>query len=136
MTIVIIRQAGETGQLYGSVSARDVADALVAAGHAVQRNQVAIQAPIKTLGLHVVPIHLHAEVEAKVSVNVARSPEQAERQAKGEDLTVREQTSMDDLGLEVGKALAEPARARASGASSLRGARSSTALSGRRTELS
>ncbi len=107
VTIVIIRQAGETGQLYGSVSARDVADALVAAGHAVQRNQVAIQAPIKTLGLHVVPVHLHAEVEAKVSVNVARSPEQAERQAKGEDLTVREQTSMDDLGLEVGKALAE-----------------------------
>jgi large subunit ribosomal protein L9 len=107
VTIVIIRQAGETRQLYGSVSARDVAEALAAAGHAVQRTQVAIQAPIKTLGLHAVPIHLHAEVEAKVTVNVARSPEQAERQAKGEDLTVREQTSMDDLGLEVGKALAE-----------------------------
>ena len=68
---------------------------------------VAVQHPIKTLGLHPVPIHLHPEVEAKVTVNVARSPEQAERQAKGEDLTVREQTSMDDLGLEVGKALAE-----------------------------
>jgi large subunit ribosomal protein L9 len=106
-TVVIIRQAGETGQLYGSVSARDIAEALTAAGRPVQRSHVAIQHPIKTLGLHPVPIHLHPEVEAKVTVNVARSPEQAERQAKGEDLTVREQTSMDDLGLEVGKALAE-----------------------------
>ena len=105
--VVIIRQAGETGQLYGSVSARDIAEALTAAGHAVQRGHVAVQHPIKTLGLHVVPVHLHPEVEAKVTVNVARSPEQAERQAKGEDLTVREQTSMDDLGLEVGRALAE-----------------------------
>ncbi len=106
-TVVIIRQAGETGQLYGSVSARDIAEALTAAGLPVQRGHVLIQHPIKTLGLHAVPIHLHAEVEAKVSVNVARSAEQAERQAKGEDLSVREQTSMDDLGLEVGKALAE-----------------------------
>ncbi len=106
-TVVIIRQAGETGQLYGSVSARDIAEALTAAGHPVQRVHVVIQQPIKTLGLHAVPINLHPEVEAKVTVNVARSPEQAERQAKGEDLTVREQTSMDDLGLEVGKALAE-----------------------------
>jgi large subunit ribosomal protein L9 len=105
--VVIIRQAGETGQLYGSVSARDIAEALTAAGHTVQRAHVAIQQPIKTLGLHPVPIHLHPEVEAKVTVNVARSPEQAERQAKGEDLSVRELTSMDDLGLEVGKALAE-----------------------------
>lgn len=108
-TVVIIRQAGETGQLYGSVSARDIAEALTAAGHAVQRAHVAVQHPIKTLGLHSVPIHLHPEVEAKVRVNVARSTEQAERQAKGEDLTVREQTSMDDLGLEVGRALAEAA---------------------------
>ena len=107
VSVVIIRQAGETGQLYGSVSARDIAEALTATGHSVHRSNVAVQQPIKTLGLHAVPIHLHAEVEAKVTVNVARSREQAERQAKGEDLTVREQTSMDDLGLEVGRALAE-----------------------------
>jgi large subunit ribosomal protein L9 len=106
-TIVIIRQAGETGQLYGSVSARDIAEALTTAGRPVQRAHVAIQQPIKTLGLHQVPVHLHPEVESKITINVARSPEQAERQAKGEDLTMREQTSMDDLGLEVGKALAE-----------------------------
>jgi large subunit ribosomal protein L9 len=107
VTVVIVRQAGETGQLYGSVSARDIAEALTAARHPVQRNHVAIQQPIKTLGMHQVPVHLHPEVEAKVTVNVARSAEQAERQAKGEDLSVRELTSMDDLGLEVGRALAE-----------------------------
>jgi len=106
-SVVIIRQAGETGQLYGSVSARDIAEALTAAGYPTHRNHVALLHPIKTLGLHVTPVQLHPEVEAKVTVNVARSQEQAERQAKGEDLTVREQTSMDDLGLEVGKALAE-----------------------------
>src|SRR6516165_452013 len=83
-TVVIIRQAGETGQLYGSVSARDIAEALTAAGHPVQRSHVSIPHPIKTLGLHPVPIHLHPEVESRVTVNVARSPEQAERQAKGE----------------------------------------------------
>jgi large subunit ribosomal protein L9 len=107
VAVVIIRQAGETGQLYGSVTARDIAEALAAAGHPVHRSHVAIHQPIKALGLHPVPIHLHPEVEAKITVNVARSPEQAERQAKGEDLSVRERTSMDDLGLEVGKALAE-----------------------------
>ena len=104
-SFIIIRQAGETGQLYGSVSARDIAEAIAAAGFPVHRNHIALQHPIKTLGLHKTPVHLHPEVEANVTINVARSPEQAERQAKGEDLSVREQTSMDDLGLEVGKAL-------------------------------
>jgi large subunit ribosomal protein L9 len=105
---IIIRQAGETGQLYGSVSARDVADAISAAvGFPVHRNHVSLLQPIKALGLHKTPVHLHPEVEANITINVARSPEQAERQAKGEDLSVREQTTMDDLGLEVGKALAE-----------------------------
>jgi large subunit ribosomal protein L9 len=105
---IIIRQAGETGQLYGSVSARDIADAISAAvGFPVHRNHVSLLQPIKALGLHKTPVHLHPEVEAHITINVARSPEQAERQAKGEDLSVREQTTMDDLGLEVGKALAE-----------------------------
>ena len=107
-SFVIIRQAGETGQLYGSVSARDVSDAITAATKvAVHRNHVVLNIPIKTLGLHTLPVHLHPEVEAHVTVNVARSVEQSERQAKGEDLSVRETTSMDDLGLEVGRALAE-----------------------------
>ena len=105
---VIIRQAGETGQLYGSVSARDIADAISASvKFSVHRNFVTLSQPIKTLGLHKTAVHLHPEVEAIVTINVARSEEQAERQAKGEDLSIRETTSMDDLGLEVGKALAE-----------------------------
>ncbi len=105
---VIIRQAGETGQLYGSVSARDIAEAISATvDFSVHRNHISLLHPIKNLGLHKTPVHLHPEVEATVTINVARSVEQAERQAKGEDLTVREEMSMDDLGLEVGKALAE-----------------------------
>jgi large subunit ribosomal protein L9 len=106
-TFVVIRQAGETGQLYGSVSSRDIAEAATEAGFTVNRNQVALTQPIKTLGLHKTTIQLHPEVAANVTINVARSQEQAERQAKGEDLTVREETTLDDLGLEVGAALAE-----------------------------
>ncbi|WMT90927.1 50S ribosomal protein L9 [Pelagibacterium sp. H642] len=85
-TIVMVRQAGETGQLYGSVSARDIADALVADGEKVERNQVDLGAPIKTVGLHSVALNLHAEVAVSITVNVARSADEAERQANGEDL--------------------------------------------------
>jgi large subunit ribosomal protein L9 len=106
-SFVIIRQAGETGQLYGSVSTRDIAEAATAGGYSVGRNQVVLTSPIKAIGLHEVPVHLHAEVEAKVIVNVARSAEEAERQAKGEEINVVEETSMDDLGLEIGAALAD-----------------------------
>jgi large subunit ribosomal protein L9 len=107
-TYTLIRSAGETGQLYGSVSARDISDAINAAvKFAVHRNHVVLDHPIKMLGLHKLTVRLHPEVEAHVTVNVARSVEQAERQLKGEDLNVREETSMDDLGLEVGRALAE-----------------------------
>src|SRR5665213_1540 len=87
-TFVIIRQAGETGQLYGSVSARDIVEAMEAAGTSVGRNQVALNQPIKSIGLHDVRIALHPEVEATVKVNVARSDDEAERQARGEDLTM------------------------------------------------
>jgi large subunit ribosomal protein L9 len=107
LSFIIIRQAGETGQLYGSVSARDISEAITAAGFSVHRNQITLLQPIKTLGLHSTPVQLHPEVAAKVTINVARSPEQAERQSKGEDLSLREESSMDDLGLEVGQALAE-----------------------------
>ena len=86
-SVVIIRQAGETGQLYGSVSSRDVADALIADGYSVSRSQVDLANPIKTVGVHTVPLHLHAEVAVTITVNVARSEDEAERQQKGEDLT-------------------------------------------------
>ncbi len=106
-SFIILRQAGETGQLYGSVSTRDIADAVTAGGFTASRSQIVIAAPIKTLGLHVIPVQLHPEVSAKITINVSRSEQEAERQAKGEELNVREETSMDDLGLEIGAALAE-----------------------------
>jgi len=85
---IAIRSAGETGQLYGSVSTRDIADVITENGFSVQRTQVQLNMPIKTLGLHEVAIALHPEVEAMVNVNVARSREEAERQARGEDVTL------------------------------------------------
>ena len=106
-SVTLIRQAGETGQLYGSVSPRDIAEAVIALGFDIVRNQVAISAPIKTIGIHSVPVQLHPEVEVHISVNVARSPQEAERQARGEEINVVEENTMDDLGLEVGAALAE-----------------------------
>jgi large subunit ribosomal protein L9 len=104
---VIIRQAGETGHLYGSVSPRDIADAISAGGFSANRNQIVLRTPIKSIGLHEVPVHLHPEIIASISVNVARSAVEAERQAKGEEMNVVEETTMDDLGLEVGAALAD-----------------------------
>ena len=106
-SFTMIRQAGESGQLYGSVSTRDIAEAITAGGFSVSRNQIALRTPIKGIGLHEVPVELHPEVDAKVTINVARSPEEAERQAKGEEVLAREETSMDELGLEVGAALAD-----------------------------
>jgi large subunit ribosomal protein L9 len=85
----VLRQASETGQLYGSVSPRDLAALLSENGFAVDRNQIALNVPIKTIGQHKVPVHLHPEVEVTVTVNVARSMDEAERLARGEDITVR-----------------------------------------------
>lgn len=87
-SVIVIRSASETGQLYGSVATRDVASALTEAGFTVARQQVELQRPIKMLGLHDVLIRLHPEVSATVTVNVARTQEEAERQARGEDVTV------------------------------------------------
>ncbi len=83
---VLIRQAGESGQLYGSVSGRDVAEAVNAEGGKVERAMVVLDKPIKTLGLHEVKIRLHPEVTVAVTVNVARSQDEAERQARGENV--------------------------------------------------
>jgi len=87
-SVVLIRQASDRGQLYGSVSSRDIAEALTEAGFTVTRTQVILNAPIKTLGLTEVPVRLHPEVESTVTVNAARSEEEAERQARGEDVTI------------------------------------------------
>ena len=85
---VAIRSAGDTGQLYGSVSTRDLADAVTAGGFTIDRRQVILERPIKTLGLHETKVALHPEVVVKVILNVARSDEEAEKQARGEDVTV------------------------------------------------
>jgi large subunit ribosomal protein L9 len=90
--VVLVRQAGESGQLYGSVSARDIAEAVTEAGFTIERRQVVLDRPIKTLGLHPVRIVLHPEVAVTVTANVAQSAEEAEMQAKGIDpLRVREE---------------------------------------------
>ena len=83
---ILIRQAGESGQLYGSVSGRDVADAVNAEGGKVERAMVVLDKPIKTLGLHEVKVRLHPEVTVTVGINVARSQDEAERQARGENV--------------------------------------------------
>lgn len=82
-SFIIIRNAGETGQLYGSVSARDVAEVV---GNPVKRSMVILEQPIKSLGLHEVKARLHADVTISVTINVARSEDEAERQASGEDV--------------------------------------------------
>lgn len=89
-SFTVIRSAGEMGHLYGSVSSRDIADLITAGGFSVERSQVELKAPIKAIGLHVVHISLHSEVEAKVTVNVARSADEAERQARGEAVLTRD----------------------------------------------
>lgn len=86
-TVTLIRQASNVGQLYGSVAARDIIDALGSDGAKVGKNQVVLDRPIKALGLHEVRVALHAEVVVTIKVNVARSPEEAELQAQGVDVT-------------------------------------------------
>jgi large subunit ribosomal protein L9 len=95
-SFVVIRQAGDSGQLYGSVSTRDIAEIVSAGGFSVERRQVNLDRPIKTLGLHPIRISLHAEVEPQVTVNVARSADEAERQARGEQVTGRAMEEAED----------------------------------------
>ncbi len=83
---VLIRQAGESGQLYGSVSGRDVSDAINGEGGKVDRSMVALDKPIKTLGVHPVKLKLHADVTVTVNINIARSQDEADRQARGENV--------------------------------------------------
>jgi large subunit ribosomal protein L9 len=86
-SFVILRQAGESGQLYGSVSTRDIAEAASTAGLKVSRNHVLLDTPIKTIGLYTVQIALHPELAIPVTLNVARSQDEADAQARGEVLT-------------------------------------------------
>jgi len=91
VSIILIRQAGESGQLFGSVTARDIADALEAAGYKVTKNQIILNRAIKILGLNDIAVRLHAEVDINVVVNVARSAEEAEIQAAGGDVDAKQE---------------------------------------------
>jgi large subunit ribosomal protein L9 len=87
-SFLAIRQAGDTGQLYGSVTSRDIAEVVTAGGFSIDRRQIVLDRPIKTLGLHPIRVALHPEVIVQIALNVARSQDEAERQARGEDVTV------------------------------------------------
>ena len=95
-SFIVIRQAGDTGQLYGSVATRDIAEAVTEGGFTIERRQVLLDRPIKTLGMHAVRLQLHAEVEPHITVNVARSPDEAARQARGEDVSKQATEAEED----------------------------------------
>jgi large subunit ribosomal protein L9 len=96
-SFIVVRSAGETGQLYGSVSTRDISEIVTAEGFSVSRNQVELNQPIKTIGLTNVAIALHPEVEVTITLNIARTADEAERQAKGETLTTAEAIYGEDI---------------------------------------
>ena len=95
-SFVVLRQASDVGQLFGSVSARDIAEIASKGGYTVARNQIDLQAPIKSIGMHTVPVALHPEVEVTITINVARNTDEAERQARGEDVTQRREETDEE----------------------------------------
>jgi len=114
LSVVVIRQAGESGQLYGSVTARDIADGVTQAGFTIARGQVVLEKAIKTLGLYKQRVVLHPEVSVTVTINVAQSPEEAEMQAKGVDpLKLAQEAAAREAAAAAEAALggAEPAEA-------------------------
>lgn len=108
-SFVVLRQASETGQLYGSVSGRDIAAIVNQGGFAnVTRSHIAINAPIKSIGLHKVPVALHPEVEITITINVARSADEAERIARGEDVMARREEPEEGEAIEAGAFFEKP----------------------------
>jgi large subunit ribosomal protein L9 len=110
-SVTVLRQASETGQLYGSVSTRDVAELLTDNGFAVNRNQIQLNAPIKLIGIHKVPVALHPELEVTVTVYVARNADEAARLQRGEDVTVRREQGEEEAAREAAEAVFEQASA-------------------------
>jgi large subunit ribosomal protein L9 len=113
--VIVLRQASEAGQLFGSVSTRDIAAMLKDDGAEVTRSQVVLNAPIKTIGQYKVPLALHPDVETLITVIVARSAGEAERVARGEDVTARREQAEEDAAaaLETAEAFFEPEAAKA-----------------------
>jgi large subunit ribosomal protein L9 len=114
-TYVVLRQASESGQLFGSVSSRDIAALLKADGAEVGRSQIVLNAPIKTIGQYKVPLALHPEVEVGITITVARSADEAERLARGEDVTVQRTEAEEEAAAAAvaAEALFEPEAAKA-----------------------
>ncbi len=114
LAVVLVRQAGESGQLYGSVSARDIAQAVTEAGFTIEKHQVVLERPIKNLGMHPVRVVLHPEVSVMVTANVAQSAEEAAMQARGIDpLRLGEDEEFEEEGAPLASAPAEaPAQSR------------------------
>jgi len=107
-SFTVLRQASEAGQLFGSVSPRDIVGLLGEAGFAVNRNQVALNTPIKTIGQHSVPISLHPEIETLITVIVARNADEAGRIARGEDVTQRREPTEQEAAVIAAEAFFEP----------------------------
>ena len=120
-SFAVMRQASETGQLFGSVSPRDLAILLTENGFQVERNQVWLNAPIKMVGQHKVPVQLHPELEVTITVNVARNADEAERLTRGEDVTVRREAGAEEdeaaAAQAAAQAMFEPAAAETEGES-------------------
>jgi large subunit ribosomal protein L9 len=108
-SFTVLRQASEAGQLFGSVSPRDLVRLITEAGYTVNRNQLALNTPIKSIGQHTVPIALHPEIETSITVVVARNNDEAARIARGEDVTqLREEQSEAEAAAEAAEAFFEP----------------------------
>ena len=108
-SFTVLRQASEAGQLFGSVSPRDLIGLLMTAGFNVNRSQIALHAPIKTIGQHKVELLLHPEIETSITVIVARNNEEAARIARGEDITrLREEPSAEEAAVLAAEAFFEP----------------------------
>ena len=113
-SFIVLRQASEAGQLFGSVSPRDLVGLITAAGFSVNRNQIALNAPIKTIGQHKVPIALHPEIETSITIIVARNNDEAARIARGEDVTqLREEPSQEEAAVAAAEAFFDPEAAEA-----------------------
>lgn len=112
-SFTVLRQASEAGQLFGSVSPRDLVRLISDAGFPVNRNQIALNTPIKTIGQHTVPLALHPEIETTITVIVARNSDEAERIARGEDVTRRREETEEEAAALAAEAFFEPEARRA-----------------------
>ena len=113
-SFTVLRQASEAGQLFGSVSPRDLVRLITEAGFSINRNQIALNTPIKTIGQHTVPLSLHPEIETSISVVVARNSDEAARISRGEDVTqLREEQAEEEAAAAAAEAFFEPEAAEA-----------------------